>query len=122
MVWTIKLLLVASMAMLVSSFVRAEEICSVLKNPGQYDHQMVTVQGTASAVAETTSRRGNDYTTFRVRDANGCTVKVFSWGHPGIKNGDGAEVIGTYEQVKHVGTYTFYNEIDAKSVRPSPTR
>jgi hypothetical protein len=37
---------------------------------------------TATAVKATTSKSGNDYTTFQVKDASGSAVRVFSWGLP----------------------------------------
>lgn len=64
------------------------------------------------------SRRGNAYSTFQLRDTAGDAVKVFTWGHPNIMTGDPVQVTGVFEQVRHVGRYTFYNEIDAQSVKP----
>jgi len=120
--WTMRFplwLLIACLAQFVA-LARAGDVSvdSIVKNPVQYDHQTVTVRGTASAVKLTTSRAGNSYTTFLVGDANGNSVKVFTFGHPPVANGESVEIVGIFEQVKHVRNYTFYNEIDAQTVRP----
>ncbi len=92
-------------------------IQALASNPAAFDGQTVTLRGTAAAVRETISRRGNPYTIFKVLDASRYAVKVFTWGHPGIKSGDWVEVIGVFQQIRRVGRYTFYNEVDAHSVR-----
>jgi hypothetical protein len=112
---TLLLLLLAGSASAGNVSIRA-----ITGNPAQYDHQSVTVLGVATAVAKPTSRAGNPYTTFRVQDADGSSVKVFTFGHPTIKDGDRVEVTGVFEQVKRVRNYTFYNEIDATNVQASP--
>jgi RecJ-like exonuclease len=89
---------------------------SILANPAQFDGKSVSIQGAIVAVKETTSRAGNDYATFEVRDVTGGAVKVFTWGHPDIMNGDPVQVIGVFQQVRRVGQYTFYNEIEARSI------
>jgi len=94
-------------------------IASIIAEPAKFDGTTITVQGAAASVKETTSRAGNDYTTFQIQDAAGSAVRVFSWGHPDIIDGDRLEVTGVYQQVKRVGRYTFYNEIDAQSIKPS---
>jgi hypothetical protein len=90
----------------------------VTANPAQFDGQTVTLRGTATAVKATTSRKGNDYITFQVTDASGAAVRVFSWGHPNLKQGEPVEVVGVFQQVKRVGRATFYNEVEAQTVRP----
>jgi hypothetical protein len=45
-------------------------------------------------------------------------VSVFTWGPPVLSNGDRVEVEGVFQQVTHVGRYTFYNEVEAQRVRP----
>jgi hypothetical protein len=47
-------------------------VCSIVAKPANFDHQTVTVQGTATTLKETTSRKGNDYTTFKLQDPSGC--------------------------------------------------
>jgi|SRR5262245_15538122 len=91
------------------------DIGSIVGNPAQFDGKSVTVRGTASAVKETVSRAGNPYATFQVQDKTGG-IKIFTFGHPGIKTGDCVEAKGVYQQVKRVGRYTFYNEIEAQNV------
>jgi hypothetical protein len=93
-------------------------VSSISANPAQFDGKSVTVRGTVAELRETISRAGNHYSTFQIRDPTGHATKVFIWGHPSIMNGDPAEVTGVFQQVRRVGRYTFYNEIDAQSVRP----
>ena len=97
------------------------DIGSIVRNPEQFDGKNVTIQGTASVVKETVSRKGNPYTTFQVQDETG-TIKVFTPNHPGTKNSDRVEVTGVFQKVKRVGQYTFYNEIEAQSVGPTARR
>src|SRR5262249_30927645 len=89
---------------------------SLLDNPAQFDGTSVTVRGTTLAVKETVSRIGNAYTTFQVQDA-GAVITVFTWGHPGTRDANRVEVTGIFQRVRHVGRYTFYNEIEAKNIR-----
>ena len=48
---------------------------------------------TAVAVRETTSQRGNDYTTFKLQNG-GDSLSIFMWGHPPLGNGDRVQVEG----------------------------
>ena len=95
------------------------KISDILASPAQFDGKTVTVRGMAAAVKETTSRKGNDYTTFRVQDSGGAPIVIFTFGHLGIRNADCVLVIGVFEKVKNVGPYTFYDEIEAQRVAPS---
>jgi hypothetical protein len=110
---------------LLSSFavISAAEVgvCAIVGNPAKYDHQTVALQGTTTALKETTSQRGNEYTTFNLQDPSGCgAIKVFTWGHPAMNNGDHVRVEGTFETVHRQGRYTFYNEVEATKVTPEP--
>ncbi len=95
---------------------------ALTENPAQFDGQTVTLRGTATALKATTSRTGNDYTTFQVKDSSRAAVRVFSRGHPTMKEGDPVEVVGVFQQVKRVGRSTFYNEVEAQTVRPLARR
>jgi hypothetical protein len=61
-------------------------ICTLAKKPQEFDHKSVTLKGTAVNVKETTSRRGNDYTTFKLQDPTGCAVSIFTWGPSDLKH------------------------------------
>ena len=92
-------------------------LCSIVADPTTFDHQTVTLQGTAAALKETTSRRGNDYTTFKLQDPSGCgALDIFTWGHPAMSNGDHVRVEGVFETEHNEGGYTFYNEVVATKV------
>jgi hypothetical protein len=93
-----------------------DAICSIVKKPQDFDHKSVSLKGAPSIVKETTSRRGNDYTTFNLQDSAGCTVKVFTWGHSTISTCDQVNVDGVFETEHRQGPYTFYNEIQANKV------
>jgi len=95
----------------------AATVAEIAKNPAAFDQKTVTVTGTAEEISSRTSRRGNPYTTFRLSD-QGEAVKVFTFGTPAIKDGQRVDVRGVFQQVKHVGAYTFHDEIDASSVTP----
>ena len=96
-------------------------ICSIIEKPANFNHQSVTLQGTALGVKETTSHRGNDYTTFKLQDPSGCgAVNIFTWGHPALKNGDQVRVDGVFETEHHQGRYTFHNEVEATKVTSVP--
>ena len=96
-------------------------VCSIVANPTSFDHQTVTLQGTAETIKETTSKRGNDYTTFKLQDVSGCgAVSVFTWGHPALTNGDQVRVDGTFETEHDEGRYKFYNEVQASKVTSVP--
>jgi hypothetical protein len=92
-------------------------ITSLIANPEKFDGKSVTVQGAVAQLSQTVSHSGNAYSTFQVQDTGGA-VKVFTWGHPGIKSGDQVRVTGVFQQVKRVRQYTFYNEIEAQSITP----
>lgn len=96
-------------------------VCAIVAKPANFDHQTVALQGTATALKETTSRRGNDYTTFKLQDPSGCgAVSIFTWGHPTLSNGDHVSVEGVFETKHHQGRYTFYNEVEAIKVTSLP--
>jgi hypothetical protein len=77
-------------------------ICSLVTKPANFDRQAVTFQGTTTAVKKTTSRRGNDYTLFKLKGPRDCgTVDVFTWGHPKLGDGDHIRVEGVFESVHH---------------------
>jgi hypothetical protein len=90
-------------------------LAAILANPVQFDGKTVTVRGSAATVKPTVSRKGNPYTTLRLQDG-GAVITVYMQGHPNTKTGDRVEVIGVFQTVKHVGRYTFYNEIEAQSI------
>ena len=94
-------------------------ICSIIAKPTSFDHQNVSLQGTIAGLKETTSRKGNDYTTFKLQDPSGCgALNIFTWGHPTLTNGDRVRVVGIFETEHHQGQYTFYNEVEATKVSP----
>jgi hypothetical protein len=93
-------------------------ICSITQNPKSFDHQTVTLQGAAISLKQTTSRRGNDYSTFKLQSQDGCALDVFTWGHPPLNSGVQVRVEGEFEIEHHQGRYTFYNELQATRVSP----
>jgi hypothetical protein len=105
-----------------STLTNAAEIavCQLVAKPASFDHQNVTLQGSVAALRETTSRAGNDYTTFKLQDptTSSCAVSIFTWGHPTLTNGDHVRVDGVFETEHHQGRYTFYNEVEATKVAP----
>jgi hypothetical protein len=84
---------------------------ALLNKPAKYDGQQVDVSGTVTQLQRGVSHQGNPYITFSLC-ASRC-VHVFEFGAPNISEGQRLTVHGTFAAVKHVGKYTFYNEIDA---------
>jgi hypothetical protein len=94
-------------------------ICSIIAKPTSFDHQNVSLEGTIISLRETTSRKGNEYTTFKLRDPSGCgDLNIFTWGHPTLANRDHVRVDGIFETEHHQGQYTFYNEVQASKISP----
>jgi hypothetical protein len=62
----------ATTLVLLSSFTIASAaevgVCGIVDKPASFNHQTVMLQGIVTALKETTSRRGNDYTTFKLQD------------------------------------------------------
>jgi hypothetical protein len=98
----------------------ADRIGDILIRPDAFDGREVVVEGKASAVDPRTSRRGNDYFTFRLSDETGTALKVFSWGKPVISPGDRIEVSGRFQRERPVGRYSFANEVEASRIRKLP--
>jgi DNA polymerase III alpha subunit len=90
-------------------------VSALLQNPERYDGQTITVTGQVTAYRERVSARGNAYTTFRLLDRS-AQVSVFVWKHAGLGNGANVRITGKFQREKHVGRYTFYNEIQAARI------
>jgi len=94
-------------------------ICSLVAKPSNFDRQTITFQGVATAVKKKNSRRGNDYTLFKLQGPSGCgTVDVFIWGHPKLSDGDHVRVEGVFETVHHQDQMVFYNQVEATKIVP----
>jgi hypothetical protein len=88
---------------------------AILAAPERYDKQAVTLNGALTNLNQQVSQRGNAYYTFDLQDATG-RIRVFSFGQAPCPEGGQAAVDGTFETVKRVGDYTFYNEVTASRV------
>lgn len=97
-----------------------DRLSDILARPDAFDGREVVLAGKASAVDPRTSRRGNDYFTFRLSDETGASLKVFSWGKPAIAPGDRVEVRGRFQRERRVGRYTFSDEVEASRIRKLP--
>ena len=89
----------------------ATTVSQILASPSTYDGSHVDVSGKVSKLEQKVSHKGNPYVTFSL--CAGQCVHVFAFGTPGISDGQTLIVHGTFAAVKHVGGYTFYNEVDA---------
>ena len=89
----------------------ATTITQVLSRPSAYDGKHIHVRGTVEHLEQKVSHKGNPYVTFAL--CSGQCIHVFGFGSPSISDGQAITVQGTYESVKRVSGYTFYNEIDA---------
>ncbi|MFI5338757.1 MAG: hypothetical protein ACHQ7N_02835 [Candidatus Methylomirabilales bacterium] len=112
-------ILVLAIGLAVPALAR-DRIGDVLARPEAFDGREVVLEGKASGVDPRTSRRGNDYFTFRLSDETGTSLKVFSWGKPAIAPGDRVEVHGRFQRERRVGRYVFTDEVEASRVRKLP--
>ena len=119
--WVLLLWVLAFVALgFPSSVLARDSIADILTRPAAFDGREVLLQGKATAVDPRVSRRGNEYFTFRLSDATGASLKVFSWGKPTIAPGDRVEVRGRFQRERRVGRYTFTNEVEAQQIRKLP--
>ena len=91
-------------------------IKEILSNPDKYDGQEVTIQGKATKVKPRTSKKGNDSTTFTLKDESGKGMNIYTRGHPLITEGQKVTVTGIYQKLKMVGRKTFHNEVEARNI------
>ncbi len=115
--WTICLVVSLLLASVLLASGAAVSIKDVAGDPVRFNGQTVALRGTATAVKRTQSAKGNEYTTFRVKDSTGASVLVFSWGHPDVQEGAAVEVVGAFQRVRRVGHQSIYNEVRADTVR-----
>ena len=101
------LLLVTNSSVLAQAFVPAQ----ILANPSSYDGKPLTVSGTVRNAVVQTSRQGKEYTTFEL--CNDACMKVFTWGHVKLHEGQHESVSGTFKTIKHVELHTFQNVLEA---------
>ena len=83
----------------------------IYKNIDLYDGQNVTLIGKVVNLTLSVSASGNKYTTFMLDDATAAPLKVFSYTHLSISEGDTVKVSGTFHEVLWRKDYTFYMEI-----------
>ena len=102
------------------SVLARDSIGDILARPAAFDGRDVLLEGKASAIDPRTSRRGNEYFTFRLSDATGASLKVFSRGKLTVAPGDRVEVRGRFQRERRVGRYTFTNEVEASRIRKLP--
>ena len=102
------------------SVLARDSIGDILARPAAFDGRDVLLEGKASAIDPRTSRRGNEYFTFRLSDATGASLKVFSRGKLTVAPGDRVEVRGRFQRERRVGRYTFTDEVEAARIRKQP--
>lgn len=89
-------------------------------NPARYNGQTVTLHGTVAGLKEFALPGGDGYTTFNLKaPRDGGTIGIVAWGQPALRNGDPAEIVGTFEHVQRIGSYTLYNDVEAQIVEPA---
>ena len=85
----------------------------IYRNINQYDGQDVTLTGKVVGLTFSESDSGNKYTTFMLDDDTAAPLKVFSYSHLLISEGDTVKVSGTFHEALEKGDYTFYMQIVA---------
>jgi len=116
LLWALGLLLLG----LPSAVLARDSVGDILARLAAFDGRDVVLEGKASAIDPRTSRRGNEYFTFRLSDASGASLRVFSRGKLTIAPGDRVEVRGRFKRERRVGQYTFTNEVEARQIRKLP--
>ncbi len=91
-------------------------IQEILSNPVKYDGREVTIQGKATKIRPRTSKKGNDSTTFLLKDESGKGMNIYTRGHPLITEGQKVTVTGVYQKLKMVGRKTIRNEVEARNI------
>lgn len=84
---------------------------AVIAHAMQYNGQTIRVSGTIEDFEIKVSHRGNTYETFKLCGNTDC-LNVFAWGQASHNDGEKITLSGVFYQVKHVGRYTFYDELD----------
>ncbi len=87
----------------------------VLKNE-DCDFHKVLVYGRIQSPLKRISEAGNEYAIFYLTDGRN-QVKVFMFDPPKLRDGMFAEVTGKFYSKRKAGSYWFYNEIEAASVK-----
>jgi len=94
----------------------APEQCSsvekIYRNVDFCDGQNITLTGKVVGLTLSVSDSGNKYTTFMLDDATAAPIKVFSYTHLSISEGDMVKISGTFYEVLEKSGYTFYMQIE----------
>lgn len=110
----ITLALIASVAFAADKMTVKELVADAKK----FDGKPVTVSGLVDKFKQKTSKKGNDYFTFKLVDKGDKKkiVNLYGQGKPKVEVKDGQllSVTGTYRLEKTVGNSTFKNEIQVK--------
>jgi hypothetical protein len=72
-----------------------DTVADLARDAGRFDRTVVSVTGTAEAVAQTSDAHGSPVTTFRLA-AGGASVGVVVWGRAAVRAGDPVRVSGTF--------------------------
>lgn len=91
----------------------AVSVKELLKDAKNYDKKEVTVSGAVLEFKQRTSRVGNKYFTFKLKEGD-QTINVYSQGafDGELKDEAKVEVTGIYTVEKKLGDLVFKNEID----------
>jgi hypothetical protein len=82
----------------VAGTVPEQTVADLAAHGGRFDRTVVSVDGTAQAVQQTTDGRGNPITTFRL-EAGGASVEVLVWGRVAVRNGETVRASGPWHGV-----------------------
>lgn len=82
--------------------------------PTFYDGKHIAVTGKVQNIQERTAHSGSPYAFFELCDAR-C-VRIMTWGHPAISEGQRLTVHGTFTTEKPPPGITFRSELEASYV------
>ena len=83
----------------------------IYRNVKLCDKQNVTLTGRIVGLTLSVSDSGNKYTTFMLDDATAAPIKVFSYTHLLVSEGDTVKVNGIFYEVFEKSGYKFYMQI-----------
>ncbi len=90
---------------------QCSSVKQIQENADFCDNQNVTLVGKVTNLNLLTSKSGNKYTTFLLEDNTDKSIKVFSYLHLKISEGDQVNMKGVFHKTIKKGEHTFYFEI-----------
>lgn len=110
---------VVAAALAFAAAVEKATVSELLSDGKKYDGKTVSTSGVVAEFKQKTSKAGNKYFTFALKQGEKSSVNVYSRGEADadLKDGVKVGVIGVFRVEKKVQDFTVKNEIDASKVK-----